>query len=109
MVLRETDLICRYGGEEFAILLSESDIGGAHTVADRLFRVITESPIGTRAGPVSITISVGVASFDGDFGSLDHLLKRADQALYLAKGYGRNQVQVWDGPMHGEKPEERRK
>jgi diguanylate cyclase (GGDEF)-like protein len=109
MVLREADLICRYGGEEFAILLSESDISGAYIVADRLFSIITGSPIATRAGPVSITISVGVASFAGDFGSLDHLLKRADQALYLAKGYGRNQVQVWDGPLHGDFPAERRK
>jgi diguanylate cyclase (GGDEF)-like protein len=109
IVLRETDLICRYGGEEFAIVLSESDINVAHIVANRLFASITGSSVATRAGPVNVTISVGVASFGEEHGSLDHLLKRADQALYLAKGYGRNQVQVWSDQLHGEQSEERRK
>jgi diguanylate cyclase (GGDEF)-like protein len=95
-VLRETDLICRYGGEEFTILLSEGDLASAYTVASRLYSTITETPFETEAGPVRVTVSMGMATSNEECDSLEKLLKCADQALYLAKDYGRNQVQVWD-------------
>lgn len=93
--LREMDLVCRYGGEEFAILLPESDLAGAQAAANRLFKNITETTMETAAGAIWVTISVGVATVGEDCDTLDLLIKRADQALYLAKGFGRNQVQVW--------------
>jgi len=96
-VLRDSDLICRYGGEEFTILLADSDMTGAQNAANRIFHSITDFPMETRSGPVSITISVGIAMFGGPCGTLDKLLKCADQALYLAKEKGRNQVCVWNG------------
>jgi diguanylate cyclase (GGDEF)-like protein len=95
--LRESDLICRYGGEEFAILLAESDIVCAQSTASRLFHKITDLPMETPTGLVFVTISVGMAAFDMQCDTIDKLLKRADQALYLAKERGRNQVCVWNG------------
>ena len=95
-VLREADLVCRFGGEEFAILLPESDTNGARTAAHRLHHIITESPIDSAAGPINVTMSIGVAEFSPENHTLDDLLKDADKALYTAKAKGRNQVSVWN-------------
>jgi diguanylate cyclase (GGDEF)-like protein len=93
--LRDTDMICRYGGEEFAILLPESDLTGAEIAAQRLFKNVTETPIETDSGPVLITISMGIAANTENCSTLHLLLKDADKALHHAKSQGRNQVQVW--------------
>lgn len=95
--LPETDLICRYGGEEFTILFSESESDDALVTANRLFHNITDQPMNTPSGSVPVTISVGVATFGGPCDTLDRLLKCADQALYRAKEKGRNQVCIWNG------------
>ncbi len=94
--LRNTDIIGRYGGEEFVILMPETSGTNANLVAERL-RLITEhTPTPTTAGPVMICISLGVASFDyATPSSFDELLLQADKALYAAKGAGRNQVKTW--------------
>lgn len=94
--LGEFDLICRYGGEEFAVLMPKSEYSGALDAANKLFNDITGSPMQIPSGAVTVTISVGVATFGGPCNTLDHLLKCADQALYQAKGKGRNQVCVWN-------------
>jgi diguanylate cyclase (GGDEF)-like protein len=95
-VLRDADLICRYGGEEFAILLTESDISGAMNAANRILYAITSDPMNTPAGPVSITVSVGIAEYNNTGDTLDRLLKCADLALFTAKKQGRNRVCVWE-------------
>jgi diguanylate cyclase (GGDEF)-like protein/PAS domain S-box-containing protein len=94
--LRNTDIIGRYGGEEFVVLMPETNGLNASLVAERL-RLITENtPTPTAAGPVMICISLGVASFDyATPSSFDELLLQADKALYAAKRAGRNQVKTW--------------
>lgn len=94
-LLRDSDLICRYGGEEFLILLADSDMRGAYTAAQRLLNSITNIPFETKAGQVQVTVSIGVAAFNDDCQTLADLLKQADIALYRAKAEGRNRVCAW--------------
>ena len=92
--IRGIDLACRYGGEEFVVIMPETDMAVATMVAERLRRRIAADPFmiqqGTRTIPV--TISVGVAVMRGKEDSAAAILKRADQALYKAKRDGRNRV-----------------
>jgi two-component system cell cycle response regulator len=92
--IRGIDLACRYGGEEFVIVMPETDMAVAAMVAERLRRRIAAEPFaiaqGTRSIPV--TISIGLAALHGKEDSAASLLKRADQALYRAKRDGRNRV-----------------
>jgi diguanylate cyclase (GGDEF)-like protein len=97
--LRKTDIICRYGGDEFAILLPESPLSSTVEVAERLRESIAEFKLQTRHGSMSASVTIGVANMDEDCEDLDVLLKRADTALYLAKADGRNHVRIWQG--HG--------
>jgi two-component system cell cycle response regulator len=91
--IRGIDLACRYGGEEFVVLMPETDLAVATTVAERLRRVIAGEPFVIQQGRrrIDVTISVGIAALaDGDDAA--SVLKRADQALYRAKREGRNRV-----------------
>ena len=92
--IRGIDLACRYGGEEFVVVMPETDMAVAATVAERLRRRIAAEPFaiqqGTRSVPV--TISIGIAALRGSDDNAASLLKRADQALYRAKRDGRNRV-----------------
>ena len=91
--LREVDIIGRIGGEEFAVMLPETDSTEAMEVAERLRLAIASNKVGIEQGlPVSFTISIGVASLSPSNENLDVLLSLADQALYLAKESGRNRV-----------------
>jgi diguanylate cyclase (GGDEF)-like protein len=89
---RKSDLIGRYGGEEFAILLPETDLEDATRVAERLRQIIEEKYIVYKDGQISLTASLGVAYLDGRGDTLDNLLDRSDQNMYEAKQAGRNQV-----------------
>lgn len=92
--LRGLDLCCRYGGEEFVVVLPDSDADQAAAVAERLRARITESPfsLGSGRGAVPVTISIGIASLSAEHATPEALLKKADQALYEAKRAGRNRV-----------------
>jgi len=92
--LRDIDLLGRYGGEEFAVMLVENDTLLARHVAERLRRSLADTPITTSAGPLIITTSVGGASLTKDCPDLVTFLKWADEALYKAKHNGRNRVEV---------------
>jgi two-component system cell cycle response regulator len=96
--LRNVDVLARYGGEEFVILLPETDPEGALTTGDRLRKEIERMGINTSQGSQSVTVSMGVASFDKSdkkSTTVDDLIERADQALYEAKNAGRNCVRPW--------------
>ncbi len=94
-VLREGDLIGRYGGEEFIILLPDTDEAGANIVANKLVGAIQHAQIPHQKSPISdyITISIGIEhSKPMQRLPLDELIKNADSHLYQAKEFGRNQI-----------------
>ena len=90
--LRQSDRLARLGGEEFAILLPESDMAGARQTGERLRRLIAERACQTSIGPLTVTVSVGCATLECDDEAIDAVLARADAALYRAKSQGRNRV-----------------
>ncbi len=92
--VRTIDLCCRMGGEEFLVILPETDIRVGFTIAERLRRMVAAKPFnaGSKSGPLSITISVGVAGYETASDNPESILKRADFALYEAKKSGRNRV-----------------
>ncbi len=100
-VLRSSDIIGRYGGEEFAIMLPETDLDGARNLAERLRNEVRNTTTSYEGHKINVTISVGIAYFSTREGMqqpsgkplLDMLLKEADKALYRAKDMGRDQVQ----------------
>lgn len=92
--LRKEDVMGRLGGEEFGIFLPNADRAGALAVAERLRALVESTPAHAGAGqPVGLTVSIGVA-LAGPGDAPDTALQRADEAMYLAKQYGRNRVEV---------------
>jgi len=89
---REIDMLTRYGGDEFFILLLNSDASVATKVAERILRSVAGRPFATSAGDLAITCSIGVATLSLDMDHLSALLDGADTALYQAKNNGRNQI-----------------
>ena len=92
--IRNIDLACRYGGEEFVIIMPETDMGVATMVAERLRRRIATEPFAIQQEMrlLDVTISIGIAALQGPTDTAAAILKRADQALYRAKRDGRNRV-----------------
>ncbi|HZZ87117.1 MAG TPA: PleD family two-component system response regulator [Caulobacteraceae bacterium] len=92
--VRAIDLPCRYGGEEFMVIMPDTKLEDAEKIADRIRRHVAGSPFRVPGGaePLSVTISIGVASTAGQGDTAEALLKRADEALYAAKASGRNAV-----------------
>jgi len=92
-VKRGTDIACRFGGEEFALLLPETDKIGALNLAQRMRRSIEIYPYASKIGhDVRVTASIGVATLTHTDQAPESLLKTADRALYKAKDGGRNMV-----------------
>ena len=93
-VLRGSDLKCRYGGEEFLVLLPETPLHGARRVADTLRREIAERPVPWSGEALTITASFGLAQTLPGEVNVQAVIARADQALYRAKDDGRNCVRI---------------
>jgi len=92
--VRMSDIVVRFGGEEFLVLMPNTGVKQAYIVAEKLRSIIEKTPIeAKRQQELYITISGGVVEFQPDM-SLDELIKCADKALYLAKSNGRNRVQL---------------
>jgi diguanylate cyclase len=93
--LRKTDFVARFGGEEFVILMPETERQEALQTLDAIRQAVAASPFHFRDKPVAITLSVGIAIFS-DTATSDHVFERADTALYQAKQAGRNCCVVAD-------------
>ncbi len=92
--LRQSDVIGRYGGEEFVVILSSADAVAAQAIAERILQRVADLRVEGFGQPIRLTCSIGVASSDelGVWG--EQLISRADAAVYAAKNSGRNQVKV---------------
>lgn len=91
--LRKSDILSRYGGEEFIALLPDTNRENALKVAEKMRQAIESTSISTSEGTIYLTISIGVASFgDKDELPIDEVIKYADDSLYSAKRSGRNMV-----------------
>lgn len=93
---RQTDLVGRYGGEEFIILLTSTSIEAARQIAERIRASIESLVVIIEGYQVSVTVSIGISQMVLASGSLDTLINQADQAMYAAKWNGRNTILAWD-------------
>lgn len=95
--IRTSDVLCRYGGEEFVLILPETDFEAAYDLVDKLRKDIAECQFRHKDTPVTVTFSSGIAQFrTGD--TVDDVFERADQAMYQAKAAGRDQICAQQGP-----------
>lgn len=88
--LRESDIAGRYGGEEFAVILVNSDVAGAHIVAERIRTSIESAPADYEGTAIPFTVSLGVAQLNENVANATHWVEAADKGLYNAKRSGRN-------------------
>lgn len=93
-LLRGTDILGRWGGEEFVILMPETPLSGAAILAERLRKLLAQLAVDTAAGTLRFTVSAGVAARSRLDAGITDILQRADTALYAAKQHGRNRIQV---------------
>jgi diguanylate cyclase (GGDEF)-like protein/PAS domain S-box-containing protein len=97
---REIDTVCRYGGEELVVIMPETVGQAAKTKAEQIRRKVEETPFERvdqkGAGPLSVTMSIGIACLNKSIQSEEELLREADKALYHCKESGRNQVKLAD-------------
>lgn len=93
---RRSDVACRYGGEEFVLLLPKMSLDAARARAERWREMFAATEVPVDQGALKCTISVGIAVFPEHGGSAEELLRNGDRALYLAKALGRNRVVVYD-------------
>ena len=89
---RDSDVLARIGGEEFALLLPETTLAHAELMAERLRRQMAENPLVAKSDRIPATVSIGVAVADETMAGIADLMKAADHALYNAKDGGRNRV-----------------
>ena len=94
---REGDVVCRYGGEEFVVLMPGSSAVSAGRRAELWRTALDAQTFAFKAEEVTVTLSAGVACFPDDGSDGEAVLRAADEALYRAKGSGRNRVMIFSG------------
>lgn len=90
--IRASDILVRYGGDEFVILLPQTDLETATHIARRLHTAVTSTPIYLEGTTVTLTFSMGITTLDENVPNLESLIRHADQALYHAKHSGKNRI-----------------
>ena len=96
--LRATDLACRYGGEEFIILLHDTTAMQAIYVAEKLRKLVESHPFQSKDGrPIQVTVSIGIAERAASLKTPEDLITRSDEAMYKAKQNGRNRTVLYTG------------
>jgi diguanylate cyclase (GGDEF)-like protein len=92
---RNSDVVCRFGGEEFVILLPDTSLAEALIIAEKLRKIIEELKIKVKNSYLGVTVSMGIATINrAQDQSIEDIIKRADNALYMAKNSGKNKVEV---------------
>ena len=91
---RETDVVARFGGEEFVLVCEETDTEGAFQLAERIREELGQQVFNTEKGPLQVTCSLGVSEYPHDAATREALFEKADAALYEAKHNGRNQTRT---------------
>ncbi len=92
---RKTDIVARYGGEEFAIIMEDTDIPGASRIAERIRANVSKLTFQSTTGPFRCTLSMGIANYPDHQREREKIIGAADEALYVAKNNGRNQVIIY--------------
>ena len=95
--MRQTDLLARFGGEEFCFLFPETDLNGAALIAERIRHAISQLEFDAAKNNFSVTVSIGVSKLLDSNDNMENMLKRSDECLYKAKETGRNSVVLWEG------------
>lgn len=93
--LRRVDLIARFGGEEFVVMMPSTSLDEARQVAQRICETIACGPIHINGYSIQVSASLGVAAWESSYVESDTLLRHVDQAMYQAKAEGRNRVSIW--------------
>jgi two-component system cell cycle response regulator len=98
---RTTDVVARFGGEEFMVLCEQTDEAGAMLLGDRIREELGRTSFRTPQGALRVTCSVGVATLPASGGDWEALFKSADEALYVSKRSGRNRSTAWSARGSG--------
>jgi diguanylate cyclase (GGDEF)-like protein len=96
---RDPDVVARFGGEEFVIMLPETSVHAARTVAERIREMVEANALAIGESTLTLTVSIGIAEATGSSSGIEAVLREADQALYEAKRSGRNRVCVAGRPV----------
>jgi len=101
--LRDVDLIGRYGGEEVVIILPVTSANQAYLLAERIRSRVESFRVETDTGPAFVTLSIGIAEMLHELqdGSVENVIRRADEAMYAAKQAGRNRTVIFDPDAPG--------
>jgi diguanylate cyclase (GGDEF)-like protein len=102
---RTTDVVARFGGEEFVVLCEQTDEQGAMLLAERIREELGKTTFRARSGLMSVTCSIGVATFPEAGSTWEDLFKAADEALYVSKRSGRNRSTAWRAPRTSRRPQ----
>ena len=105
--LRAADILAREGEDCFLALVLAVSADDAHSVAERLRQVVAQTPVHTAAGPIEVTVSVGVALSEGVTGGVEELVQRARSAMRVVQDTGGNGVKVWSESLRRQRPDNR--